>query len=266
MGNKPLENNDYDGGSKTNRSMVSTDSNKIITSMLQRVHTQMDNEQSNSMYLNDKSIIMRNPDNESLIEKKIFAETQQLFQNSSFDELGIENYFSANENPEIKAPSLPKSKQNSNSSPFTINNILKKHIPGKNVIIHQPKINCDFQQKLFNLPTDVFYLIVSFLIDNYNALTSVSPSWYYKINEIMEESLIDVDNDFIKKHMQCLSFKKSYFSITPLKLAKLGFRLDRNIVAEVFPCLEGEVKKFFYFNLNFINYSIRENCCLAILL
>ena len=92
----------------------------------------------------------------------------------------------------------------------------------------------------------MIYIIISFLIDNYNALTTISPVWYYKINEIMEKSLVDVDNDFIKKHMEIMSFKKSYFSITPLKLSKLGFRLDRNIVAEVFPCLEGWSEQNFW--------------------
>ena len=241
MGNKSLENSDNEG-SRTNRSYVSTESNKIITTMLQRVHTQMENDQNtNSIHSNEKSIYNNPVISKSINHKQEFADTQQLFQNNSIDDSGIENYFSANEHSEPK-PGPIKSKDNfANYAPsFTINNILSKQIPGgRQKVIQQPRINCNLQQKIFLLPNDVIYLIISFLIDHYNTLISISPVWYYKINEIMEESLIDVDNDFIKTHMQILSFKKSYFSITPLKLSKLGFRLDRNIIAEIFPCLEG---------------------------
>ena len=239
MGNKSLENNDLDG-SRTNRSCISTDSNKIITSMLQRVHTQMENEQTSSIYSNEKLSII-NPIIQPTIIKKDFADTQKLFpNNSNDDDSEIENYFSGNEISESRQPVSKPNGNNSNyGSPFSINSILTKNILGKKMNFHQPAINCNLQQKLFALPNEVIYLIISFLIDHYNTLTAISPVWYYKINEVMEESLVDVDNDFIKKHMQFLSFKKGYFSITPLKLSKLGFRLDRNIVAEVFPCLEG---------------------------
>ena len=239
MGNKPLENSDYDGN-RTNRSCVSSDSNKIITSMLQRVHTQMEYEQTSSIHSNEKSATK--PLNNSAAKQE-FADTQQLFENSpnqNDDEFGIENYFSASEHNE-GVPSISKGKDNfaNYGAPLAINSILSKNIPGKPGNIQQPRINCNLQQSLFTLPNNVIYLIISFLIDNYNSLVSISPVWYYKINEVMEESLVDVDNDFIKKHMEFLSLKKSYFSITPLNLSKLGFRLDRNIVAEVFPNLEG---------------------------
>jgi len=210
--------------------------------MLQRVHTQIENEQTGSVYSNEKSATIlpkRSPS-----KKQEFADTQQLFQNSmneNDDDFAIENYFTGNEHNEVNPNVVSKGKDNFSNygAPFGINSILSKNVTGKDQQIQQPKINCNFQQNLFSLPNDVIYIIISFLIDNYNALTTISPVWYYKINEIMEESLVDVDNDFIKKHMEIMSFKKSYFSITPLKLSKLGFRLDRNIVAEVFPCLEG---------------------------
>lgn len=247
MGNKPLENAEYDPGSRTNRSNISVDSNKVIVSMLQRVHTQMENESIPSITSNEKSQIMQKS-KKHISNKQEFADTQQLFQNNSMeDSFGGENYFSANEHSEIKpgiGGGFNDSKGNSNFSlPFTINNIFSKQNASKPLNLQTPKINCNFEQRFFSLPENVSYIIISCIMDHYNTLTSISPKWYLKINEIMEENLIQIDNDFIHKHLDILSFKKSYFSITPLKLSKLGFRIDRNIFAEVFPCLEGV---FFY--------------------
>lgn len=39
--------------------------------------------------------------------------------------------------------------------------------------------------------------------------------WYYRITEIFEEDLIELDNKFIKKYSSFLVFKNSYLTYTP---------------------------------------------------
>lgn len=82
--------------------------------------------------------------------------------------------------------------------------------------------------------------IFSFLVDEYPTLIRISSIWYFKIHDAFDQCLITLDNDFIKAHMGCLAFKSSYFSVTPYNLTKKkGFRMDRNITAEVLPGYEG---------------------------
>ena len=60
--------------------------------------------------------------------------------------------------------------------------------------------------------------------------------WYYRITEIFEEDLIELDNKFIKKYSSFLVFKNSYLTYTPFQVSKKkGFRLDRHIIAEILP-------------------------------
>ena len=104
------------------------------------------------------------------------------------------------------------------------------------------EINCNFEENFFSLPTDVLFLILSFLIDEYSKLELISPVWYLKMNEVFEETFLPVDNDFIKKNIKILSLKKAFFSFAQQTTSQnqIGYRMDRNIIAEVLPCVQGK--------------------------
>lgn len=113
--------------------------------------------------------------------------------------------------------------------------VMEKLPPKKRLLI-----NCELEKKLFSLPQKLQFEIFSFLIDEYVNMILISPVWYYKVNEIYESHLLTLDNTFIKTYMDVLAFKRSYFSIAPYRFSnKVGFRMDRNIVAEVQPLLTG---------------------------
>ena len=102
-------------------------------------------------------------------------------------------------------------------------------------------INCELEKRLFLLPDKVQFVIMCFLIDDYLELTKVSSIWYYKVNELFENHLLGLDNSFIKAYMDILAFKRSYFSIAPYTFSnRNGFRMDRNMIAEILPSLAGK--------------------------
>ena len=106
----------------------------------------------------------------------------------------------------------------------------------------------NLEKCFFNLPQNVLFKILSFSITNYFSLIQVSPLWFFKIQEIFEDELIKLDNDFIKQNIQILSLKQSYNSTTPIKFAKKkGFRMDRNILSEVLPKFIGKEIIYVYF-------------------
>lgn len=89
---------------------------------------------------------------------------------------------------------------------------------------------------MFGLPDDILFKVLTFLLNDYAKLIKVSPLWYYKINESIENAMVRIDNEFIKSYMSFLSFKQSYITINPIKFNNLnGMRMDRNIVTEVLP-------------------------------
>lgn len=78
--------------------------------------------------------------------------------------------------------------------------------------------------------------MLTFLLNDYAKLIKVSPLWYYKINDAIENAMVRIDNEFIKSYMEVMSFKQSYITINPIRFNNLnGIRMDRNIVAEVLP-------------------------------
>ena len=81
------------------------------------------------------------------------------------------------------------------------NNFRKKEI----------EINCNFEENFFSLPTNILFLVISFLIDEYLKLELISTVWYLKINEVLEETFLPVDNDFIMKNIKVLLLKKAFF-------------------------------------------------------
>lgn len=94
-------------------------------------------------------------------------------------------------------------------------------------------INCDFEKRLFELPEEVFYLVLSFVIDEYYSLVAINSLWYYKINEVLDNMFIQIDNMFIQSHMSHFILKKGYNSFTLLTLNKKEktkkFRLENQI-------------------------------------
>lgn len=113
---------------------------------------------------------------------------------------------------------------------------LTKQVPKRKFLL-----NCDFQKALFELPKNALFSVLTFLIDDYRSLILVSPLWYFKVNESLDEYLMVLDNQFIKNHMKILTFHRSFSSFHPFKFGKkTGFRLDRNFVAEPLHSLVGK--------------------------
>lgn len=110
------------------------------------------------------------------------------------------------------------------------------------IVVKKLYVNCDLEKKIFTLPQKIQFDVLLYLLDDYLDLILVSPVWYYKINEILETYLLGLDNAFIKTYMSILAFKRSYFSIAPYRFSnRMGFRMDRNIVAEVLDNLIGKM-------------------------
>ena len=202
-----------------NRSYSMEPSNKLITSMAQRVHNQM-----KSPMLPLKSSIKQEKKEEN-IEKNGSTENYMNLDENYASE-NPENYSSEHGNQNLKF-GTEYSSVNSNKNVSMIH--------GKKTRL---KVNCDFQKVFFDFSVELRFLILSFLIDDYLNLTSVSPLWYCKINETLDEILVNyIDNGFIKENMEILGLKNAYFSHTILRK---GFRLDRNIVAETFDNLKNK--------------------------
>lgn len=52
---------------------------------------------------------------------------------------------------------------------------------------------------------------------------------------------MELDNKFIKKYINILSFRDSHVSMAPIKISKnKGFRMDRNILAEILPTVKNK--------------------------
>lgn len=104
------------------------------------------------------------------------------------------------------------------------------------------KFNDDFQAKLFSLPDEVFFVILQFLINEYFVLIRINSLWFLKIKENLESSLLQLDNSFIKEHLSFFQLRNGYNSTKILnnKKSKLGFRFDRNLVAELLPGFESQ--------------------------
>ena len=112
-----------------------------------------------------------------------------------------------------------------------------------NVFCKTININCNFEQKFFSLSEDLIFLILSFMMDEYYTLVAINSVWYYKINEILDNKFIEIDNHFIKNHLNIFSLKKGYNSFTPLNMNKTEqksnkFRIDRNLIFELLPIME----------------------------
>jgi hypothetical protein len=207
--------------SELNRSYSMEPSNKLMTSMVQRVHNQM---QSSLLPL--RSSLKQSINGEEINKAKILNLQNYSDLDENYASENAENYFSANENQNLKLGSEYSSVKSN------------KQLNLKNKFRAKINVDCDFQKYFFNCALELRFLILSFLIDEYLNLISVSPFWYCKINETLDEVLVNhIDNGFIKENMEILGLKNAYFSHTILRK---GFRLDRNIVAETFENLKNK--------------------------
>lgn len=129
----------------------------------------------------------------------------------------------------------PSNIQEEESEGANLREDLTKQVPKRKF-----KVNCDIESNLFDLPKSALFCVLSFLMDDYRNLRLVSPLWYFKINEAVDEYLMEMDNLFIKNHMKIMTFHRSYTSLHPFKFGKqVGFRMDRNFVAEPLNNLTG---------------------------
>lgn len=109
-------------------------------------------------------------------------------------------------------------------------------------------INCNFEERFFALDDEIIYLIIMFALDDYYSLIAINSLWYCKINEILDNKFIDIDNLFIQKYLNIFSLKRAYNTFSPLTCTqykmneinlKKRFRLDRNLIFDVFPTIKG---------------------------
>lgn len=109
-------------------------------------------------------------------------------------------------------------------------------------------INCNFEERFFALEDDIVYLIIMFALDDYYSLIAINSLWYCKINEILDNKFIDIDNLFIQKYLNIFSLKRAYNTFSPLSFnqykmneinLKKRFRLDRNLIFDIFPHIKG---------------------------
>jgi hypothetical protein len=137
----------------------------------------------------------------------------------------------------LKGIISPSNVQDDEYEGANIGENLEKLPPKKKFVI-----NCSLEKKLFNLPDEVQFLIFSYLLEDYHRLILISPIWYYKITESFDIAMINLDNKFIQHHMNILAFKRSYYSVMPYTSNKRkAIRMDRNVIAEVLPCLAGTI-------------------------
>lgn len=76
--------------------------------------------------------------------------------------------------------------------------------------------------------------ILEYDMTNFRKFLRLSASWHYLVLEGIEERLKPVENDFINKYFNHLSFRKSYTNSSIMYFGgKRGIRVDRILVCEV---------------------------------
>ncbi|EAR97895.1 hypothetical protein TTHERM_00279830 (macronuclear) [Tetrahymena thermophila SB210] len=131
---------------------------------------------------------------------------------------------------------------NKDNDMFSEGMMLRKQASKQNTINQSKKIkvNCNFMEQFIKLPEIAQKKIFYFLFDEQNNLRLINSLFYYKINEILEQEMVALDNSFIKSTMAILSFKDSYLTQERVQFKDIkGVRMDRHIIAEVLPCLKG---------------------------
>ena len=94
------------------------------------------------------------------------------------------------------------------------------------------------------LPDQAVSIIITFLLDEIRVLMAVSPIWYVKILEAVDNIFSPIESHFSVVYAKYLLFKKSYLSTSNIKVVgKSGRRVDRVIIAETLPMLKGLTMK-----------------------
>ena len=97
------------------------------------------------------------------------------------------------------------------------------------------------------LPAEAIFIILQFLSPSVCTLIAVSPKWYLKILEALDNAFSAIESQFAMIHSNLVCFKRSYTDFTKMLVSdKKGIRIDRVIVAEVLPCLHGKTIKIRY--------------------
>jgi hypothetical protein len=97
-----------------------------------------------------------------------------------------------------------------------------------------------FEHRLFSLPSNVQFRILSFVLDDWDQLRMVSSLWYVQTMKIMEQKFKDIDRGFVRQYHRFFHFADSYTTTSHFNKDKNGFRMDHNITAKILPALEGE--------------------------
>ena len=67
-------------------------------------------------------------------------------------------------------------------------------------------IDCNLEKKIFCLPENVLFELLTYLLPDYPRLIQVSSVWYFKINELFDDHMVSLDNSFIQTYMKILAF------------------------------------------------------------
>ncbi|OMJ95062.1 hypothetical protein SteCoe_1599 [Stentor coeruleus] len=104
------------------------------------------------------------------------------------------------------------------------------------------------------IPSDIFLIILQFLTPDIPTLLAISPKWHVKVYETLDTAFNSIETQFAIIHSNLLCFKKSFTDFTRMTVSdKKGIRIDRVIVAEVLPYLNGKTLK--------IRYNYRQAHC-----
>ncbi len=91
------------------------------------------------------------------------------------------------------------------------------------------------------MSTDVVILLLLFDMNAFRKYLRLSPVWHHMALEAMDEQFNRMENDFLLKYHQLFFFKKSYTNSSIIQsCGKIGLRVDRVIVCEVLPSIEGK--------------------------
>ena len=111
--------------------------------------------------------------------------------------------------------------------------------------------------EFFILPDPAVSLIITFLLDELRTLMSVSPVWYVKIIEAVDNIFSPIESHFSVVHSKHLLYKKSFMSTGKIHVVnKEGRRVDRVIIAETLPKLKGLTMKLRFTYRTYHNDSI----------
>lgn len=97
------------------------------------------------------------------------------------------------------------------------------------------------------LPNEAVFIILQYISSEISTVIAVSPKWYLKVLDTLDNAFGAIESQFAMIHSNLMSFKRSYTDFTKMLISdKKGIRVDRVIVAEILPCLNGKTIKLRY--------------------